>query len=122
MRALIAGVVFAIAMLCGCTPVSDSESIQAAEASGIDVKACRAAGGSIRPVCKRQVPACVTPYQDAGRRCTDSSQCDGRCILEIDHEPAPDEQVWGRCEQDDDPCGCKIEVVGGKMGAGGCYD
>lgn len=121
MRSLITVVVLAIAVM-GCTPVPESRDTQAVEASGIDAEACRAGGGTIRPVCKRQVPACVTPYKDAGRRCTDNSQCDGRCILDIDHEPAPDEKVSGRCEQDDDPCGCKIEVMDGRVGGGACVD
>ena len=84
--------------------------------------ACRAKGGTIRKVCRLQQPACVVPYSDGGKRCTDNSQCKGKCILDIDHAPAPDEIVVGRCLRDDDPCGCRVEVVAGKVAGGGCYD
>lgn len=92
------------------------------DTSSVDVDSCKAGGGSIQRVCRRQFPACVTSYKDAGQRCTDSDQCEGRCILDIDHEPAPDETVSGRCEQDDDPCGCKIEVIDSRVGGGACVD
>jgi hypothetical protein len=44
--------------------------------------ACAAKGGSIQPVGKAQIPVCVTPYADAGKACTDKSQCQGACVLE----------------------------------------
>ena len=85
-------------------------------------EACRAKGGTIRKVCRLQQPACVVPYSDGGKRCTDNSQCKGKCIADMDHAPAPDETVVGRCLRDDDPCGCRVEVVAGKVAGGGCYD
>jgi hypothetical protein len=108
---------------CASLGVASDATASHALAGKIDVKACRDRGGKVENVCKLQVPACVTPFPDAGRRCTDNSQCQGKCILDIDHRPESDDEVSGRCEVDDNPCGCKIEVVNGRIGEEGrCVD
>ena len=76
-----------------------------------DAAACKAEGGAIRPVCKLQRPTCVIAYKDAGTACSDSSQCDGRCVT--DRSTGSPGQVAGVCGADSDPCGCVTEVVGG---------
>jgi hypothetical protein len=43
---------------------------------------------------------------------------DGALQPDSDHPPQPDENVIGKCQVDDDPCGCKVEAVGGKMAGG----
>ena len=118
MNILYSCVVALLVCLGGCTTAekSNEAEISAADSAHIDVAACHAGGGKIKRVCMLQVPACITPFPDAGRRCTDNSECQGKCILEIDHLPEPKETVSGRCQKDDDPCGCKYEVVNGKLG------
>jgi hypothetical protein len=54
---------------------------------------------------------CVVAYKDAGKVCSDSSQCEGRCIGDRDETP-PGQRVAGRCEADNDPCGCTTEIIG----------
>lgn len=84
---------------------------------------CVAAGGEWRPVCKAQRPVCVRTYQDAGKICTDSSQCDGRCRGDYAAPPPPDDGPYvGYCEHDSDPCGCSAEVVGGELQSTRCVD
>lgn len=87
-----------------------------------DATACAAKGGAIRPVCRRQIPRCVTPFADAGKSCTDNSQCRGKCLVDGERAGEPQGSVTGRCQSDDDPCGCKIEVVNGKQAGGRCVD
>lgn len=87
-----------------------------------DAAACKARGGVIRPVCRRQVPRCVVRYADAGKACTDKSQCQGRCLVESALAQVPGAPAQGRCEEDDDPCGCRIEVKNGKVAGGVCVD
>jgi pimeloyl-ACP methyl ester carboxylesterase len=89
---------------------------------GVDPAACKARGGKIRPVCRMQKPACVTRYPDAGNRCSDKSQCRGRCLVDSERPLKPGDPASGRCEEDDDPCGCKIEVKNGKLAGGVCVD
>ena len=69
---------------------------------------CAAAGGEWRPVCRTQRPMCVRAYKDAGKVCTDSNQCDGRCVGEGEDVKS------GVCEADNDPCGCATEMIAGR--------
>jgi len=92
------------------------------EPSAPDPVECKARGGKIRPVCRMQVPACVVRFADAGKRCTDKSQCQGLCLLDGDHPADLGAPAHGRCQEEDDPCGCKIEVKNGKVAGGRCVD
>ena len=83
---------------------------------------CTSRGGTIKKVCRLQQPWCVVSYSDAGKRCTDKSQCKGRCILDSKVHVEIGEKAEGRCEPDDDPCGCKPEVIDGKFAGGQCID
>jgi len=87
-----------------------------------DPAVCKARGGAVRPVCRMHVPRCVVRFSDAGKRCTDKSQCQGLCILDTDREAGLGDPAKGRCQEDDDPCGCKIAVVNGKVAGGACVD
>jgi hypothetical protein len=115
----------AIVLLGGCetAPVTPGPAADPGMAPQ-NVEECRADGGTVRNVCRRQFPACVVPYSDGGKRCTDSTQCKGKCLIDteadIDFEPGG--RAEGICQQDNDPCGCKIEVVKGKVGSGACVD
>ncbi|MET3666316.1 hypothetical protein [Caulobacter sp. 1776] len=82
--------------------------------------ACSAKGGAIQPVGKAQIPTCVTPYADAGKACTDKSQCQGACVLEGNLEPQGD--VSGTCQKTDRQFGCYAKVVNGKATAAICVD
>ncbi len=87
----------------------------------IDVAACEARGGKVEPVCMDRMPACVTPYPDAGLRCSDSSACKGKCLLSAPPS-GPTATVTGECQKDDDPCGCFIEILDGKVQGEVCFD
>jgi len=115
----------AIVLLVGCVtaPVTPGPAADAA-ITPPNVEECRADGGTVRNVCRRQWPACVVPYSDGGKLCTDSAQCKGKCLIdtEADNDFEPGDDAEGICQRDNDPCGCKIEVVKGKVGSGACVD
>jgi putative hemolysin len=114
-----------IGLLAGCM-VSPDASSPAADAitAPPNVEECQAKGGAVRNVCRLQFPACVVPYSDGGKRCTDSAQCKGKCLMDTDAdvEFEPGDRAEGICQQDNDPCGCKIEVAKGKVKGGVCVD
>lgn len=86
---------------------------------------CKARGGVIRTVCLRAQPMCVLLYRDAGRPCTDSSQCLGRCLASgPTRRPfwPWEKPVVGACARDNDPCGCKTEIVRGRPQDDICTD
>ncbi|MET0546009.1 MAG: hypothetical protein ABWZ40_06840, partial [Caulobacterales bacterium] len=48
-----------------------------------DVAACNAKGGGLQHVCLMGKIACVVTFADAGKACTDGSQCESkRCLVE----------------------------------------
>ncbi len=87
--------------------------------------AAQCVGGILRRVCVAQELVCVTRFRDAGRPCTDKSECEGLCLVSTDticdepgncrepRLPRPGDKVVGTCQEDDDPCGSFIEVRGG---------
>ena len=88
-----------------------------------DPAACTQQGGVMRKVCLSQSLACVLTYPDAGKACTDNSQCKGGCIYQSTGKPLPASgKVVGVCKQTNDPCGCFSEVVKGKVSPGFCLD
>ncbi len=110
---------FVLLLVAACTPVSKprpmSTMSDAEVAALVDLAskdACIAAGGSWKRVCRAQKLTCVRRYRDAGKACSDSSQCDGRCVGDRD-APETTGQIAGVCEADSDPCGCTTEIIGG---------
>lgn len=90
-----------------------------------DVAACSARGGEIRRIGRLQAPTCVVRYADAGKRCTDGSQCLGDCRAEADMPAPPTSSAApartpvpatreGRCQADSNPFGCYTRLEGGE--------
>lgn len=110
----------AVLALAACAPTLDGAPTSTPPT--VDAAACKANGGTVKPVCRMQRPACIFTYKDAGKACTDSDQCEGRCIAADGAMPGDGETVAGVCEVDNDICGCSTEIVGGKAQAGRCVD
>ncbi len=68
------------------------------------------------------LPACVLRYQDAGKRCSDSSQCEGRCLANGDSFPAEGKEAVGECQPTSDSCGCWAEIRDGRALRPVCVD
>ncbi len=87
---------------------------------------CLSKGGDWRGVCLVQREQCVIPYSDGGKECSDSSECEGRCLADLTTkctesaeciEPKilqPGEEVRGICQRDNDPCGSFIVIKNGR--------
>jgi hypothetical protein len=83
---------------------------------------CKSYGGEWRPICRMQKPACVVTFKDAGKSCSDSSDCSGRCITANPGGITPGTQTRGTCTANSDPCGCFQLVVNGKADYTLCAD
>ena len=103
-------------LLSACAPTAEP----AAPSAQTLASACSAKGGSIQPVGRAQIPTCVTPYADAGKACTDKSQCEGNCILEGNIEATGD--VTGQCQKTNRQFGYYAKVVNGKSTGAICVD
>ena len=97
------------------------EQYRADALSQIDQRACLARGGAIRGVGMFAMPACVIPFADAGKSCSDMSECLGKCIVYNGDLPegAPS---TGTCQHDDHLDGCWAEIVDGRIGRGWCVE
>lgn len=83
--------------------------------------ACTARGGQMERVGRAQTLQCVISYADAGKACTDGSQCAaGRCQGPM--EAASRENVTGQCQPSNTAFGCYTTITNGRMGAAICVD
>lgn len=82
---------------------------------------CLAGGGTMTQVGKLQTWKCVTPYKDAGKACTDSSQCEGDCQTSVTTQTgsAP---ISGTCQANNSHFGCSATVEKGQLGRAICVD
>ncbi|TNE56597.1 MAG: hypothetical protein EP340_11400 [Alphaproteobacteria bacterium] len=99
----------------------------------IDVDKCAVEGGDIDYRGMFGMPMCVIPFEDAGKACTDSSECQGICMVDADGG-TPDNPseykramsgegpIVGSCEPDDKTFGCFGEVINGKIASAICVD
>jgi len=97
------------------------EVSRAAALARIDQEQCTAEGGAVRGVGMFATPACVTPFQDAGKACSDKSECQGLC-------KAPERTIVGAhssgtCQKDThDLYGCYDKIEDGLVVGGVCLD
>jgi len=93
------------------------ERERARKLATIDVEACEAGGGELRYVCMFGMPSCVQLFSDGGKPCSSSSECHGLCVIRTGYPgedpPKAGQPAEGRCELDDDRCGCWIRIEDG---------
>ena len=106
-------------VLAACAPTA-APTASAPPSAQAQAAACTAKGGAMQPVGKAQIPVCVIPYADAGKACTDKSQCEGQCVLEGNLEAQG--PVTGACQKTNRQFGCYARVVNGKATAAICVD
>lgn len=91
----------------------------------VPLEQCTAAGGVVR-VAGGLVPApmCIVQTPDAGKQCTDSSECTGRCTVSDDGEKdlRQGTRANGRCEASNADFGCYAEVRHGRLTGTICVD
>ena len=89
--------------------------------AGLSAKrACKKSGGSWQPVGMRQSMACITKYPDAGKSCTDSSQCKGGCMDVTPHKHMGTR--IGKCREDNNRFGCFSWLEKGEFRGSMCVD
>jgi hypothetical protein len=109
----------ALGLLTTCAQSSSTRDTAATPE--VDRAKCEAAGGAVQRVCLAGALACVVPFADAGRSCSDSSECEGLCLVE-EGNWEPGALVVGACQEDSNPCWCASEVKQGKIEGGECWD
>lgn len=120
---------FAVGLaLAACSPTPAPEpAVPTAEAPepptmSVSTSACTARGGEMQQVGRAQTWQCVVKYADAGRRCTDASQCEGQCEIAGNSGIAPGTATAGVCQADSNRFGCRTTVENGKAGNTLCID
>ena len=87
---------------------------------------CLAGGGSIAIMGLSGDEGCVHRTPDAGKPCTDGSQCKAGCFLDearaTPKDKEPGARVTGACAPTDYIFGCRSPVVDGKATPGLCVD
>ena len=79
---------------------------------------CVQRGGKYEQVGMFASWACVIPYPDGGRICSDDSQCKGGCIFEFGgggSEPKKGDRTSGVCQRTDEQFGCFAHVKNGRL-------
>lgn len=106
----------ALLLVSACTSTPHGAPAQDSAAS-----TCLAGGGVMKQVGKLQSWKCITPYKDAGKACTDSSQCEGDCQTSVTTQTT-NGPVSGMCQADNSRFGCTATVEKGKLGRTLCVD
>jgi len=127
-RSLVA-TAFATIALIGCAPAVTPQTAPTSEPnqsfshdmSAADRAACSASGGRVERRGRMAAELCVTPFADAGKQCTDSAQCAGKCLGTADHTAAAG-PVSGQCQADNRLFGCHSEIKGGRAVNAICVD
>ena len=88
----------------------------------ISTSSCSSRGGEMRQVGRAQTWQCVVKYADAGKRCTDGSQCEGDCEIAGNSGIASGAPAVGQCQVDSNRFGCRTTVKDGKAEATLCID
>ena len=114
--------------LAACSPTPAPEPVvPTAEAPepptmSVSASACTARGGQMQQVGRMQSWQCVVKYADAGKRCTDASQCEGQCEIAGNSGIAAGTAATGVCQADSNRFGCRTTVENGKAGNTLCID
>ena len=106
-------------------PFSGDIEFQGAVASAAERQSCTAAGGTISRQGLAGYEMCVLPYADAGKVCSDSSECLGQCraqTLNTAQQSEAAQNVTGQCQANNIPFGCHSEIIGGTIQPGLCVD
>jgi hypothetical protein len=82
---------------------------------------CARLGGYVQRVGLLGREACVVPYKDAGKTCTDGSQCEGDCWGEA-RPYAPGVKAVGKCQPTNMPFGCNSRISDGVASPVLCVD
>ena len=85
---------------------------------------CESVGGTVRRAGMAGWEHCIQNMPDAGKVCSDSSDCTARCEIppQEGREYSPGEAATGQCAPTDEIFGCFTRVENGKADATLCVD
>lgn len=120
---LIASLAALAAASSAATPPRQDQSRDMSEA---DRAACLQRGGFTAHYGMLGLEGCYFRYADAGKRCTGSNDCKGRCIHQgsdaYEDRPKPGRTAIGRCEATSAQFGCYTLVEHGRSRGRMCVD
>lgn len=131
MRILLLSLSFLLAA--ACTPVTPATSSSPPPSStaapddpdlaprtpeeAAEAAACPGKSGHLERIGRAQALRCIVTYADAGKVCTDGSQCVGkRCVSDFKGEGAAS-PTTGACVATNNPFGCSTIIRAGKATA-----
>lgn len=118
MTRIIALISFLILAACADEPAQTASSAPREKPT---LENCARLGGYVQRVGLLGREACVVPYKDAGKACTDGSQCEGDCWGEA-RPYAPGELATGKCQPTNMPFGCNSRIDNGVASPVLCVD
>ena len=106
--------------------LTDAQKAWRAERA-LEIEHCESNGGYVDRRGMFGTPVCAIPYADSGNPCQDGSDCEGRCVLDLNQHwnvepPARGEHALGQCEPDNKFTGCYALIVGGAAEQAACFD
>jgi hypothetical protein len=124
-----------LAGMLGCSPREGLRSSTLAAPTSLeallkidDPIGCNEAGGQWGPRGLTGTPGCSVPLSDAGKICSDKTDCIGDCVASIDGDRYSGVQVKdikparGQCQAESALFGCFIEFRNGKRQPAICVD
>ena len=107
-------------------PPSETELRQSTRFTAEQRAQCAARGGRVATAGLSGEDMCAELYRDAGRRCSDGSQCMGDCLLDEaslnGKRPVHDMEAAGLCQAFAYPFGCRNLIEDGRLTLGLCVD
>ena len=95
----------------------------AAETATAEERAqCEAVGGEVRPAGLLGAENCIQTYADAGKACSDTSDCQGLCMVTGEFVDMDSATNTGQCQVTDSPFGCYQTVENGRATPALCVD
>ena len=103
------------------SPVTNTQSLS--EVAGLlkTEEACKANSGEWGVAGRAQLNMCILSASDAGKSCSDASQCDVDCLAESRIGQEGGDAV-GRCSATTNPFGCRTHIKDGKVAMTLCVD
>ena len=86
------------------------------------LQACTVQGGKFAQQGKLGCYQCVVTYADAGKACTDGSDCQGNCESRGEYADVGTANQTGQCSADSSPFGCHQVINNGVAESAICID
>lgn len=107
--------------LSGCSAASDVATAPKTTATNT-IEACTQQGGKLQQVGRAQTWQCILQFTDAGKPCTDGSQCQGNCMAKPDEDVRATASAIGICAANSDRFGCQSTITNGVASPVRCVD